>query len=110
MADRLDVFLVHEGYVVAWEDEGYAGGWLGLSGVDDDEHVRVSKAAADACPPDRRTPEGFVWDELASATKALRAARAEQRAIRDEANNRPWPDWAKTAVANGFKPPRKWHP
>ena len=108
---KLDVFLIRqEGYVVAWDDDGYAGTWLGYHRVGEDEHDRASQAAAAAVEPCAQTPCGYVWNERKDAMRALRAARAEVKIVRAEKAQRPWPEWAKTAAAEDWKPPRGWHP
>lgn len=59
-----------------------------------------------------RTTEGFNldspsawWDWWESATHARAALRIAKEALKQE---RPMPDWAKTAIAAGWKPPKGW--
>lgn len=52
-------------------------------------------------------PQGFLWDNLADAWAALDLAKAAVAAIQPD---RPEPDWARTAKAAGWKPPKGWKP
>lgn len=47
---------------------------------------------------------GYFWESRRLAKAALAQIEA---GVRQEA---PWPDWAKTAVENGWKAPKGWRP
>ena len=49
----------------------------------------------------------YFWETRAQAQRALRLLKAELKAARD---NTPWPDWAKQALAAGWKAPKGWGP
>lgn len=50
---------------------------------------------------------GFYWESRRDAEAALRQIKAEAKAILQGAG---LPEWAKTALAQGWKPPRGWKP
>lgn len=56
---------------------------------------------------DGRSADGYYWDSLSGVKKALAAIKARQKTLTD---SRPWPDWALTAVKNGWKAPKGWKP
>lgn len=49
----------------------------------------------------------WVWESKASATIALRAAKA---AVQSVVAKRPTPEWTKQAIAAGWKAPKGWKP
>lgn len=51
--------------------------------------------------------EGFYWDTVGGAKKALAVARAAAKAALDKL---PYPEWAIAALANGWKEPKGWRP
>lgn len=53
------------------------------------------------------TSGAYIWETKKHAARAMRLARAELKAIQ---TGRPFPDWAKQALAEGWKPPRRWRP
>lgn len=116
--NRLDVFYQQYRWIVAWDDEGYPGGILGESTEDeeghDPEHEAASKAARLCDPADGALGGAMYWDDEQSATRALRAARAavkaHRAAVKAEKAGKPWPDWAKTAKAQGWREPKGWTP
>lgn len=50
------------------------------------------------------SPEGFAFDSMAQARKALAAANTAL--LRRDAT--PCPEWAVIATSNGWKPPKGW--
>lgn len=50
---------------------------------------------------------GFYWTSKKDAQQALRLA---QLRIKEVNANTPWPQWARDAVVNGWKPPKGWKP
>ena len=59
--------------------------------------------------PDTRGHDstGFWWEGRSQATKALTKVKAMMSATLSSV---PWPEWAITAQANGWKPPKGWKP
>lgn len=55
---------------------------------------------------------GFWWSSKTGATKVLTQIRAETRiALQAKGESKEeWPDWAITAKAAGWKPPKGWKP
>lgn len=49
----------------------------------------------------------FIWPTKTVAARAMRIARLTVRELEE---GRPWPDWARRAIAEGWKPPRRWKP
>jgi len=47
----------------------------------------------------------FEFQREKTAKECLRFVNAELWAWK---SNRPWPEWAKTAIANGWSPPKGW--
>ncbi len=47
----------------------------------------------------------FQWETEAAAKRALKKAEAALKAAQA---NKPYPEWAKQALAAGWKPPRGW--
>jgi hypothetical protein len=107
MTTRLDTFEVRYDWIVAWDDEGYPGLALGEDAGDEPEHIAASKAAESLGTNRRRTDGALTWESKSDATKALRAARAAVKAAKA---GKPLPEWAITATAAGWKPPKGWTP
>jgi len=64
------------------------------------EHWAASKACVDANTP--RDETGFYWESAKEARAMLatiKLALAQERDL---------PDWAKTALSHGWKPPKGW--
>lgn len=51
---------------------------------------------------------GFYWESKSAATAALKAIKVAIKLYRDNADN--WPQWAKTAMVNGWTAPKGWKP
>lgn len=110
MATTLEIVERGYNFYLAWFEDGDEGGFLGqdpLDGTgdpptdrDDWEHWAASKAVSSA----ERDSYGFTWESERAAKSALALARA---ALNYE---RPLPEWAQTALANGWKAPRGWKP
>lgn len=100
-------------YRLGWFADGEEGGWLGQDPrdgkgtppVDRDswEHWAASKAVGELTSTERDV-SGFYWESDKAARFALRAAKLALK------HKRPLPSWAKTAIANGWKPPKGWKP
>lgn len=66
------------------------------------EHWQATRSVMNCA--DGRDSKGLCWRTSEGANKALRKARAALRGP-----ERPLPEWAVTALANGFKAPKGWH-
>lgn len=80
-----------------------AEGWLA-------EHEAIAiyneaKAARDDSVT--RDSDGFGWESQRDAKDALRRIKA---AIKIGLSKRPWPQWAKEALKNGWRAPKGWQP
>jgi hypothetical protein len=110
--DRLSIFETRDGYVyyigwLCWEDDYGDEEGLRLGegdGADLDDHHAAEEAVKDM--KDGREQGGvFFWESRSSAAKALKVAK---EAIKNREH--PLPDWAKTALAEGWKAPKGWKP
>lgn len=72
-----------------------------------DEHIVASLAALAAKPDGVLPPRGFYWDSRDRAQAALRSVNA---ALKIAKAATPWPEWAKQALAAGWKQPKGWKP
>lgn len=107
---REDRYLFRIGWYFA--DGGDFGAMLGEgsvptkapSGESDWEHWMASRTAAQ-CKP-QRDGDGFYWESKSDARKALVAINAAIKLRADK----PMPEWAAKALAEGWKPPKGWKP
>lgn len=115
MADRLVVSDESGGeYYLQWfiAETGDLGGYLGQSddeGTGNPPHDRAEWdgwAASHALRAmgAKNGRWGFVWHSRKEAEAALRVAKQAMKA------DRPMPDWAVKAAAEGWKPPKGWRP
>jgi hypothetical protein len=74
-----------------------------LTAQEDWEHWTASNAVM-TLSFTHRDEIGFFWDSDKKARKALGIAK---KAMKQE---RPMPEWALTALANGWKAPKNWKP
>jgi len=99
-------------YRIQWAfPDGELGGYLGQDKNDGSEdppedrdawdHWAASKAVMGLPGSDRDDTSTF-WETEAGARVALRLAKAALKQVK------PLPDWAKTALAEGWKPPKGW--
>lgn len=57
---------------------------------------------------DSRSSNGaYIWKTKRRAACAMRLACAELKSVQLGC---PFPDWARKALAEGWKPPRRWRP
>lgn len=99
-------------YRIVWElhEEQEIGATLGDSGPGKPLDPKGEHEAAEAAVwdmADGRDNAGLYWESKGAAQKALVIAR---RAIAEFSGAKPWPEWAKMAQANGWKPPKGWTP
>lgn len=115
MAEKLDVFGWHGSYRISWSEDGDEGLILGpglLREFSDKPEMADTVCAVSAIlamPDDARRLDGSVWlwESEAKATKALKVAN---RAMKVHESKTPWPEWARQALAEGWKPPKGWKP
>lgn len=105
---KLDVFdsSYYGGAVIAWVcEDGGIGTVLGEVGDSSDHETRLAEEAIRGSGIDcGNSSRAFVFESERDARRALRAARAAVKA------GKVWPEWATTAVANGWSPPKGWKP
>lgn len=116
MKSKIDIFEERYSYGLAWYDEDGEGLRFG----DDPEmerapsppkdpelaehwHAYQAAKAAPGCEEGRF----LAWESRSQAMAACRAARA---AVKLAASNKPLPEWAKKAIAAGWKAPKGWKP
>ena len=102
-------------YRLSWylPDDGDIGGSVGdmsYTEIDlkelDDVDVAIVYLAVAKLDGIQRDFSGFFWETQAAAQSALRIAKAAIAAGVD----RPLPDWARQALAAGWKAPKGWKP
>jgi hypothetical protein len=114
MADKLVVVEENYRWLIQWElDDGDdLGGYLcqseddGKGKVPKDrgewEHWAASAAVRGAPGVNLKGEFGAWWESEKEARAALRVAKEALK------QDRPMPDWAKTALAEGWKAPKGW--
>jgi hypothetical protein len=99
-------------YCLQWMFPDDEGGLFGECEYDEP----VEKAGYDAClkmiaelePKQLAGRKPWFWFErLSDAKSALALTNATMLAAQE---NKEWPEWASTAVANGWKAPKGWKP
>lgn len=128
--DRWDIEEHFDGYLIGWyfaDDEEF-GLHLGEDSATDDvlrarlereqdldeREVLVAELVGREKAEERNSMGQLQWLSKGKAKEALREIRhhikvdAEQFKARQLA--KPWPEWALTAVENGWKPPKGWKP
>lgn len=114
MSCKLVVTEENHRFMIQWEEEGDLGGYLCQSETDGTgdppqdreewEHWAASKAVRSAPGVQFQGTFGFgAWWE--TEREALAALRIAKEALKQE---REMPDWAKAALAAGWKPPKGW--
>lgn len=86
-------------------DHVYKDGDLKTLGPEDVD-CAIAYFAAKKTDGVERDHNGFFWESKAMASNALRVVKAAIAA----GVERPMPEWAATAIAAGFKPPKGWKP
>ncbi len=106
MAERLDIMEQADGSCyLAWIIDGDEGSAVGPELAFDEESKAINAALAPLA--DETTSRAFLFMTKAKAKEALRTARA---VIRSHKAAKPWPEWAITASAQGWKAPKGWAP
>lgn len=80
--------------------------------AEDLEHwaATVGAASQKRCEMYQRshgTVSGFYWEHKSDAQQALKLAKLR---IEEAKAKTPWPQWARDAVAHGWKAPKGWKP
>lgn len=125
--DVLEVVEDDPGYRIQWwipENEDY-GAMIGELGKEPDkaEETDLEWYTAEMvvfklyrAQPDSDTfgldARGFWFASKSGATRVLSQIKVETRAILqgEKGSEKSWPEWAVTAKANGWKPPKNWKP
>jgi len=100
------------GYKICWDYWTNDYGWRECFYVGSDpghnpEFIAVHSAVAAYCS----LPDGFdgwEWENHVAAKAAFRVAKAALKNYRNGTGV--WPEWARTALANGWKAPEGWKP
>jgi hypothetical protein len=83
----------------------------GEVGEDDLEHRAATVGAASQkrtqMYPTGTSAYGFYWEQRSDAQQALTLAKLR---IKEAKDKKPWPQWAREAVAHGWKAPKGWTP
>lgn len=114
--DRLAIFENRDGYTyyyigwLCWDDEFGVDEGLRL-GEGRNSEFADHHAAEEAVKDMKDGREGedgpFWWSSRSGAQKALKVAK---EAAKLAAEKRPLPEWAKKALAEGWKAPKGWKP
>jgi hypothetical protein len=108
MSEYLEVIDRDHAFAIGWfDDEEGLEGDLCLGEECNDKEHNVATEAAKTTHCRTGSSNVLLWDTMREAKGALQLARI---AVKEYRTNKPWPDWAKTAVANGWKPPKGWTP
>ena len=130
VADKLVVDGLYDDWRIVWyiEEEGELGLILGADvrspgeqkkmmaddpfskknkETENTDHVLYTQAALENLKGVDIDEEGFVFESKSHAVNSIRVIREAARA---RIANRPLPEWAITALANGWKMPKGWVP
>ena len=102
-----------DGYVrIGWRFRRRTGLCLGNIQCKDDDTAFAIKTIRErpSVHPIDLTAVEWHWRTLDKALRALRTANAAARRVRAEAERSAWPEWARTARANGWRAPKGWKP
>lgn len=108
MKDKLEILENTKGHYIAWVCEGELGAVVGefrnnILAEEDIEIRLVERIAAQEANAMYLPAEGkYIW---ASSNEAKKTLQKMKFALAQE---RPLPDWAVTALKEGWKPPRGW--
>ena len=108
----VDIFDDYDGIYLAWTNGEDEGARLGEESGNDYE----VKATRDALHELMNTKTGYVYRGRTGVflfedeRTAVEAKRLVNAALWNMQNNKPLPDWARKAVAEGWSPPKGWKP
>lgn len=112
MKDRLVIDERRGGCRIVWwlaEDRDY-GAALGESGAkpsNPQNEMEAAEAAVWDMADGREAFGGLRWNSRLAAQRALKIAK---QAVAEFEGAKPWPEWAKQALAAGWKAPKGWTP
>ncbi len=69
--------------------------------------IAVAKFVLDLNEDHYELRDGWVFASQKHKTEAMKIAKAAVTVAKSE---KPWPEWAVTALANGWKAPKNWKP
>ncbi len=105
--DRHGLFRIHW-YIPEDGDLGAClGDYLLPPQLCEDAEHRIATESAKALNTGELDTVGLYWYTRSGASKALAAAKA---ALTVHRSAKPWPEWAKQALAAGWKAPKGWQP
>lgn len=116
--DKLIIDSDRDGYFIAWfisdvddigatlGEETYTEAQLTKAKSGDWEHIKATVVAGQTSGVERHGSNGYRWESLTAAKRALRAINA---ALKDK-SGKTWPEWAVKAKAAGWTPPKGWTP
>ncbi len=124
MADRLVVFERRDLYRIGYylEDEEDIGAVLGEDlnidipeqdpgldwGLNSDWDYKIAVKTILSLPDIEKDNQGFYWETRNQAQKILKLIKIALKNYQD--SKKDLPDWAKKAIAAGWKPPKGWKP
>jgi hypothetical protein len=114
MADRLIVFEGQNVYRIGWyleeeEDMGATLGELDVSDIPESEwDYKMAVKTIISLPDIEKDIYGFYWETKSQATKVLKIIKTATTTYKKSKGE--LPDWAKKALAAGWKPPKGWKP
>jgi hypothetical protein len=111
MACKLVITEERYSFFIQWEEDDDLGGYLCQSKTDgmgdppkdrDEWEHWVASRAVRSAPGYKQGSFGAYWESEKEARAALRIAKEALK------QDRPMPEWATTALAAGWKPPKGW--
>ena len=109
----IDIFEEHSDIFLAWTPDGYEeGARLGEETVTHEE----AKTTAGALEFARSSYRGYIYRNQTGVYifESMRVAKEVKRlvnaALWNMQNEKPLPDWAQKAIAEGWNPPKGWKP
>jgi len=113
MADRLVVFEKQNVYRIGWylQEEQDMGATLGEEDKrefsKDEWDYKLAIETIEALPDVEKDKDGYFWESRKEAQEVLKQIKT---AIKSYQSGVKMPDWAKKALAAGWKPPKGWKP
>jgi hypothetical protein len=95
-----------DGWCIQWQGDDGRRGFLGKVRLSPMAEL-VTRAVCPEVEPVSCSEGRFVWATKAQAARAMRLARLRVREVKEGCQ---WPSWAHKAIAEGWKPPKRWRP